>query len=486
MLYELINSLNKAEVRHLKIFLNRTATKGSRKDIELFDYARKHYPKHEDNVVFRALYGPEQKNAFYRLKNRLQDDINKSVTLQYYHSSEFNQTLFLITLSRHYQSKGEEKITYHYLKKAEKKALEMLSYDLLDIIYSDYIRFSQETLSINPEQYITKRKENRTKLNRIREIDDILAVLVYRIKLSQNFSQQNYQIIELLQKTIDDFSQEVNIKETPQLRFRIYHAVSRILLQQHDYKSLEEYLLLTLKEFTDENLFNKNNHDTKLQLLTYLSNALFKNKKHKTSLKFAEKLKKAMAEYNNLLHDKYLFYYYNALVNNYSEVDEDKAISILQEAIVNNKINLVIPHSRIIFNLNLSLQYFDKKEFKLANKCIVKLKLDDRYTSLDDAFKLKIAIAELIIRFEQNDHDYVEKQIGVLKKQYVSLLKDVAYFRQREVLDILSKLIYCQNLASDKNLLKQIDGLTRSMETEEAGDSDILNYNSWLKAKIRH
>ena len=70
--------------------------------------------------------------------------------------------------------------------------------------------------------------------------------------------------------------------------------------------------------------------------------------------------------------DKYLFYYYNALVNNYSEVDEDKAISILQEAIVNNKINLVIPHSRIIFNLNLSLQYFDKKEFKLPcpkDKC---------------------------------------------------------------------------------------------------------------------
>ncbi|MDC3260250.1 hypothetical protein OAU66_01710, partial [bacterium] len=347
-------------------------------------------------------------------------------------------------------------------------------------------RFSQETLSINPEQYIKKRKENRTKLNRIREIDDILAVLVYRIKLSQNFSQQNYQIIELLQKTINDFSQEVNIKESPQLRFRIYHAVSRILLQQHDYKSLEEYLLLTLKEFTDEDLFNKNNHDTKLQLLTYLSNALFKNKKHKTSLEYAGKLKDAMGEYNNLLHDKYLFYYYNTLVNNYSEVDEDKAISILQEAIVNNKITLVIPHSRVIFNLNLSLQYFDKKEFKLANRCIVKLKLDDRYTSLDDAFKLKIAIAELIVRFEQNDHDYVERQIGVLKKQHVSLLKDVSYFRQREILDILSKLIYCQNLASDKNLLKQIDGLTKSMETEEAGDSDILNYNSWLKGKIRH
>ena len=191
-----------------------------------------------------------------------------------------------------------------------------------------------------------------------------------------------------------------------------------------------------------------------------------------------------MTEYNNLLHDKYLFYYYNTLANNYSEVDEDKAISILQEAIVNDKINLVIPHSRVIFNLNLSLQYFDKKEFKLANRCIVKLKLDDRYASLDDAFKLKIAIAELIVRFEQNDHDYVEQQIAALKKQYLPLLKDVSYFRQREILDILGKLIYCQNLASDKALLQQIDRLTKSMETAAAGDSDVLNYNSWLQAKI--
>ena len=484
MLYELINSLNKEEVRHLKIFLNRTTTKGSRKDIELFDYARKSFPKHQENKIFEALYGQENKNAFYRLKNRLQDDINKSITLQYYHSSEFNEALFLITLSRHYQSKGKEKLTYHYLKKAEKKALEMLSYELLDIIYSDYIRFSQETLAVNPEQYIEKRKDNRLKLNRLREIDDILAVLVYRIKLSQNFSNQNYQIIELLQKTIDDFSQSVDIKESPQLRFRIYHAVSRILLQQHDYKSLEEYLLLTLKEFSEENLFTKNNHDTKLQMLTYLSNALFKNKKHKISLDYAEKLKNTMAEHNGFLHDRYLFYYYNTLVNNYSETDEEQAISILKEAITNDKITLVIPHSRVIFNLNLSLQYFDKKEYKLANKCIVKLKLDDRYPSLDEAFKMKIAITELIVRFEQNDYDFVEYQIGVLRKQYSALLRDVSYFRQREMLDVLKKMMYSQNFTTDKALLKQIKGLTTSMETEEAGDSDILNYNSWLKSKV--
>ncbi|MBL4623712.1 MAG: hypothetical protein JKY42_00995, partial [Flavobacteriales bacterium] len=273
-------------------------------------------------------------------------------------------------------------------------------------------------------------------------------------------------------------------KESPHLRFRIYHAVSRILLQQHDYTSLEEYLLLTLDEFSSENLFTKNNHDTKLQMLTYLSNALFKNNKHKSSLEYAEKLKKAMGEFNGLLHDKYLFYYYNTLVNNYSEVNEDKAINILKEAITNDKITLVIPHSRIIFNLNLSLQYFDKKEYKSANKCIVKLKLDDRYASLDDAFKLKIAITELIVRFEQDDHDYIEYQIRVLRKQYSALLRDVSYFRQREMLDILNKMIYSQNLTTDKGLLKQINGLTISMETDEAGDSDILNYNSWLKGKI--
>jgi len=67
-------------------------------------------------------------------------------------------------------------------------------------------------------------------------------------------------------------------------------------------------------------------------------NTLFKNKKHKQSLEYAGKLKSAMDEYNALLYDKYMFFYYNSLVINYAFIDIDKAIEVLEELKHNEKI----------------------------------------------------------------------------------------------------------------------------------------------------
>ena len=101
-----------------------------------------------------------------------------------------------------------------------------------------------------------------------------MAALSYRIKVAQNFAKQNTEVVDLLQKTVIDFAKSKDVKNSLVLRFKIYQSVSIILLQQQDYKSLEKYSLKTFNEFTKEKLFNKNDHDTKLQMLTYLINSL--------------------------------------------------------------------------------------------------------------------------------------------------------------------------------------------------------------------
>jgi len=475
--------MSKEEARHFKLFIKRTNANSERKDATLFDYIRKSLDGYEEAKILKKLYDKKDKNAFYRLKNRLLEDLGKSLSLQYFDHFASNQALHYLALSRLHQDKGQFKVAIHYLNRAEKKAMEIQSYELLDVIYSDLIKVSQETLSINPENYIEKRKENRLKLNRLREIDDILAVLIYRIRLSQNFSPQNYQIIEVLQKTINDFSHSKEIKQSPQLRFKIYHSVSRILLQQHDYKALEDYLILTLKEFSKEKLFNRNNHDTKLQMLTYLVNSLFKNGKQKLSLEYAEKLKEAMNEFNGILHDKYLFYYYSALINNYSIINTEKAIVILNEALENKKINEV-SLNRVFLYLQLALLHFDNREIKQANKHIVKLKLEDSFKTLDEAFQLKINIAELIIRYELEDSDFIELQLKNIRKEFRELLEKEDHTRQRDILGIISDMIYSPNVKADKKLHKTISDVIKAIPPEEASDTDILNYHDWLKGKI--
>ena len=482
ILNNIVDLMSKEEIRQLKIFLTRTNSTAERKDIQLFDALRK--KKEEEDDIQKKLYGKEDKNAFYRLKNRLLDDVGKSMTLQYYHASDSNSILYFLALSRLFREKGSFKVSTYYLNKAEKKAREVQSYELLEIIYSDYIRLSQETLTINPENYIEKRAENRRQLNRLREIDDILAMLIYRIRMSQNYSSQNPQVINLLQKTIKDFSMDEKLMKSPQVRFKIYHSLSRILVQQRDYAGLEAYLQVTLKEFTEEGLFDKNNHETKLQMLTYLCNALYKNQRWEKVLEYAEKLKEAMLEYDKMLFDKYLFYYYNSTSLAYSQLKlEEKSISMLTEALKNPQITKAVPHSRVMFYGNLALLHFDLKDYKQANRSIVRLKLEDIFANLDPAFQLKIYIAELIIRYETEDHDFVEYQAEQVKKQFKDLLTQPSYERQKEMIDLLAAMIY-QPLRKDEELKERASKIIAAMPNEEAADSDLLNYNEWLRSKL--
>ncbi|HTL81907.1 MAG TPA: hypothetical protein VL651_09400, partial [Bacteroidia bacterium] len=331
-LQHIIGMMNKEEVRHLKLFMGRTNAGEERKDVELFNYIRAHNEDYDETRIQHRLYGPRDKNALYRLKNRLLEDIGKSLALQYIDENDFNLVLHQLVLARMFLSKSQSQVALHYLQRAEKKALAADSPGLLDLVYGEYVKFAQETLEINPADYIKKRKQNREQLNHVQEIDDILAEVVYKVRTTQNFSGQDYRMIESLRKKVNEISKHKTTRNSIQLRFKIYHSLSRILLQKQDFVSLEKYLKQTFEEFTTENLFNRNNHDTKLQLLTYLANAQYKNREFEESLQSAARLKEAMNEFGGSLHDKYLFFYYNILVINYSEKDVEKAIGILNEA----------------------------------------------------------------------------------------------------------------------------------------------------------
>ncbi|MDQ3046564.1 MAG: hypothetical protein M3R27_03380 [Bacteroidota bacterium] len=478
ILQDIIGSMTKEESRGFKLFIYRTEKSGDRKDELLFDLIKKQYPDYDEEKVLKRLYDSEEKNALYRLKNRLLDDISKSLSLHYFQANEYNLVLNSLLLSRLFQSKGQASIAAHYLNKALRKANDNELLEWLDIIYGEFIRLSHETLEINPEEYISKRKENRSKLNKVQEIDDILAALIYRIRVSQNFAGQNTEILKLLQSTVNDFAKSKDVKNSPVLRFKIYQSVSRILLQQQDFKSLEKYLLKTFDEFTKEKLFTKVNHDTKLQMLTYLINSLFKNKKVDLSLEYAEKLRVAMNEFGKLLFDKYLFYYYNSLVINYSVKDIDKAIETLHEARANASIKKLSVYSVFVY-LNLAVLNFEKKNFREALKNLVKPMTQDAFKHLDEAWHLKLSVFELMIRYELEDMDYLEHKIGRMKKDYAVLLRKTEYIRQKQMIKILEMMMVSEGIKKDKQLLKNIDPLL-----EEATDTDIINYSGWLKSKI--
>ena len=480
ILFDIINSLNKEESRFYKLFAGRTNSGDTRKDILLFDFIKQNGEEYDEQIIANELY-QDNKNSFYQLKNRLYKDLNKSMTLQHMSKEKDIFILHLVLLSRIYKRKGNVKLSFHYLKKAEKEADKIEAYELLSIIYSEILKLSYDMVSINVEKYIEKKRENNEQLNWVQEIDLLLAAVLYRIKTAQNFSTNDETVNEVLQKTLDSFSKNEKIPKSPKFRVKVYQVVSRILLQQHDFHALEEYLIHTYEEFTRDKIFTKSNHEQKLTMLAYLTNCLFKTHKYKQSLVYAEKLKISMNEYDGFLRDKYLFYHYNALVINYSLSNKEKALEVLKEAKRNDVIQQ-LPTFSVFIYLNTALIYYDQGKLSLAVKNLSRLILQDDFVNIGKSFQLKIHIAELIVRFDLNQTDVIDSRVKHIKKTFKDLLKDSNFKRDKQLVEIIDSLVYCNNLSQDKKLVKKITELSILIDDEKADDIDVINYNVWLKS----
>ena len=482
ILLEIINSLNKEESRFYKLFAGRTNSGAERKDLLLFDFIKQNGEEYREDEIREELY-KDNKNSFYQLKNRLYKDLNKSMMLQHMGKEKDIFILHFVLLSRVYKRKGNVKLSFHYLKKAEKEADKIEAYELLSIIYSEILKLSYDMVSINVEKYIEKKRENNEQLNWVQEIDLLLAAVLYKIKTAQNFSTNDETVNDVLQKTLDSFSKNEKIPKSPKFRVKVYQVVSRILLQQHDFHALEEYLIHTYEEFTRDKIFTKSNHEQKLTMLAYLTNCLFKTHKYKQSLVYAEKLKISMNEYDGFLRDKYLFYHYNALVINYSLSNKEKALEVLKEAKRNDVIRQ-LPTFSVFIYLNTALIYYDQEKLSLSAKNLTRLMLQDDFVNLGKSFQLKIHIAELIVRYDLNQIDVIDAKIKHIKKSYTNLLKDDNFNRDKQLIEIIDSLIYCNNLTTDKELLKKITSLSVIITDEQADDIDVINYNVWLKNLI--
>jgi len=482
VLNSIVNGLGKEEVRFFKLWMERGYDNDDRLDKQLFDYMRKSGEKYDEEKIFQKLYDGGSKNSFYRLRNRLLTELNKSLMIQHFDDDDIHYTLHLLSLAKYFLRKNPP-IALYYLRKAEAVAIKTENFEMLDIIYSDFIRISHDILSVDPEIYVQKRRENRQHISQLREIDDILAILTYRMKITQNFSSKENPILPLLQEIVSSYSHDKTMMRSPKLRFQIYHAVTQILLQKRDYEALETYLLTTYEEFVEEKLFQRSNHDTKLQMLVYLINSLFKNNKLKASLAYTERLKDSMGEFQDLLHDKYLFFYYNSLVINYSRLDREKAIEILLEMKANKKIRSDHFHEMFVY-LNLAVSYFDKKEYHLSIRNLNQLLVSDGYKKADHSLQFKISVAELMIRYELQDFDVLEARIKQVSKDFSELINEKVNMREAFVIQIIRRLMKPEPLKKDIGFVNRIKKIILSNEAKESGDAEILNYKNWVQAKL--
>ncbi len=476
VLFEIISSLNKEEARFYKIFAERAYANYIRKDLLLFDKIRNSKSDYNEKKTREDLYG-RNKNSFYQLKNRLYKDLNKSMLLQYLEKDKEVLIMKYILLSRTYKRKGNINLAWHFLKKSEKESIKIEAFEILSVIYSDILNLAQDLISIDIKKYISKKRENKKNLDWMHEIDMSLSLIMYKIKTAQNYSKVETNIGKLIEKTLLKINKQDDESKSPKFKLKIFQIISRQLLLKNDFKNLESYLLTSYKEFIKSRIFNRSNHEQKLILLTYLTNCFYKNNKLEKSLEFAELLNESLEEFNGLLKSKYLFYYYNALVINYSKLDKNEALKILKKA-KNNTIIQKLPVFGSFIYLNTALIYYSQEKFKLASQQISRLILQKDFIDLDNNLQFKIVISELLIRYKLAQYNTIKEKILLIKKQYTECINKNS--RDQKMLLIIEEIIDSSH-NNDKKLEKKIKSLSNKITDKQATDEDIINYNTWLQ-----
>jgi tetratricopeptide (TPR) repeat protein len=465
----IVQSLSKEEVRFFKLFLNRTDNK-NRKDVDLFDYMKKKKGDFTTKDVLKKL--ETNPNNYYQIKNRLYHELNNSMVWQHIWKDKQSKSFSFVLLSRVYKNKGELELSIHYLKKAEKEAIDSELYEVLSIIYSEIIQLSHELISIDVDHYIELKRNNIKILSEIDEMDLLLAKIMYDIKTKQNFGKSDGSLVKLIKIKYGKISKEKSLVNSTRFRIRLFKMYSRLLLQKRDYQSLEKFLIESNNEFGKDKLFNRSNHNEKLTLLTYLTNCLYKTKKYKQSLKYSEQLLISMKEYESFLYDKYLFYYYNMLVLNYAKTDKKKALDYLNKASKSEAIKRLPSYNAFIY-LNRSLIYYYEDNYKESQKNIARLIMQEDFLLLDKSFQLKILVTELMIRILISNKN-LDNKFKDIKKNYKSLLEEENHLREKIMIGLLSKKINNEDIEGDK------EKLLSYMSDYDSEDIDIISYNSWL------
>ena len=477
-----IYSLSKKEIINYKIYTKRTKVNQIRKDVALFDFLKKQGAGNSNNTqIFEALYhNVVDKSSFYRLKSRLLTEIDNSLVQFYFHETDISYIYSELSLYTIFCRKNEWSLACHHIEKAEKKALQIQDFSVLDLIYKELINLSINYDTIAPEVYIKKREDNQRKLYDLSILDNALAKITYDLKRTQNFSKTKNNTLIPLNNAIKAINENKGLKNNPIFKRRLFAAISHVLLSTKDYVSLELYATKTYREFIKKRYFNKENHALKLQILRYICNTLFINEKHKQALEYIKKLKTAMSEFNNLLYNDNVFFYYNALANNYTTINPKKAIEILNEAKTIHTVASHPTHLGYIY-LNLAGANFDLKHYKAALKNIINLYHHKVFENLDQSFKLKIEITEIILRIETHDLDYAANLIAIVSKKHKPLLSTLEYKQDADFLVLIKKLIEKYSFEKTK---KAMEWVTKFQKTSyKYHSTSIVSYNKWFNEK---
>jgi hypothetical protein len=486
ILEKIIHSLTSDEVRRLKILSNRFKAEDEKKLLTLFDIIRSDKFGDEETGIVIELYGGNNaqiRNRYYRLRNKLLENIEKSLTFYHFKYKDSIHAYYDIQLTIMFRERGGYQLALYFLKKAEKKAKELDQFNILEQIYHEYTLLAMKDIDINIEEVLERRRSNMEKVKIHRRNSEAIAILTQQLKRS-NFSREKASILDFLEKTKKNIEASADIFHSTEGKIQIFRTVSALLLQKEAYDQLVTFTRKTIDDLEKGNQFNNDNHAERLLMRLWLINGLFKTCRFQETEAQLEVFEKEMVMFRKQNYFTYLFHYTNVRINVLKCLGKNaEAGKLIQEALETRELRAEPEHEAYLMRSQADYQFL-QGDYAGALESIAHVKRLEGYESMTHETKLFLDVFELAVKLEAGDFSFVADGHSRLKKAYRKLMKDERHARVSLFVELLTKVSAAIEHGKKPALKGQLDKLKEMFHESEHGNNEIILYDLYLKAKI--
>jgi len=479
---EIINTLSKQELRNFKLYLRRIYLNKTDAPIQVLANAYKNGKLESDDEIHKKYFSKLKKNAFYRLKNRMNEEIFKSLLILNYDKDEATNILNNLNIAKVFIYKSEYEKAFKILTRLEKKAIQNELNSYLGIIYDEFLTLSKAYDKVPVLEILDKKRKLQENIIKANETADLIAEISWRLKQS-NFSLKGGNIIEELQAIEKALKHNEQLLSTNSIKLQIEETVRNILLQKADFNSLSIFLKNKLTEFDKDKVFNNTNHRSKIVMQCWLINSHIMLYDFDTVLKLSDRLYKSICAYKKLHYDNFIWTYYQSVILAcYYTNRLEKALNYLAEL---KKEKAIINHSsyRLFAGINNAAVLYSLGNLNEAHKAIADIQFPDTFKLFSKPIQLTIEILDIIFYYEKNDIAFLKYKLREIKKKYRNQLADDDY--KKAFLNIIHKLCNNSEPFTKTKVTSAIEDFIEKYTDKLDPSSNAINYSGWLMSKLK-
>ena len=327
--------------------------------------------------------------------------------------------------------------------------------------------------------------KRRKKISELAQEDENLKIIGSFVKQELEkvkIQAQDLDLERILDLLLNTFEMKDSLFRRPKLRYNFVLIARGIILANKEFYSFEDYVIHNYNKIDVSGYFDRR-LSNRLNILYIISHTLYRNKKFAAAIVY-------LTEMNVYLQqvDKGVFNRFNVKYHLLLAACENLSGNLTESITILDALKLAkFTHNEDEYNsqLNLSIYYFQKKEYKAANQALVKMGRSDNWfeKNMGVEWRIKKNLIEVIYQFELERTEIALDRIASLERIHKDLFKTRKYKRVSVFLRLIKHIIKNPTIVDSQAFLDRVE---ESFDWVEVAQEDLqaMSYYAWLKSKM--